>query len=214
MTRNYGEQSSWIKDFVAAGDFGRNCVEWPYLKTESGYGLVFFNGKNRPAHRVALILFTGEDPTCLCACHKPVECHNRLCVNPLHLRWDTISANNRDMATDGTKSVGESHGLSKLSEIEVRKILVDGRSIVVIADEFNVSDSTVYRIKNRRNWSHVDAHPVKHDFLRKLTDESVILIRMDDRPLKLIAKEHGVSTATVSRIKNGKIWKNVRGDDQ
>jgi len=45
------------------------------------------------AHRLALVLWTGEDPADRDACHK---CDVGLCCNPTHLRWGTHRQNMRE----------------------------------------------------------------------------------------------------------------------
>jgi hypothetical protein len=44
---------------------------------------------------------------------------------------------------------------------------------------------------------------------RKLTADQAEAIRADTRFLKVIAKEYGVSEATVSLIRNGKGWRHL-----
>jgi DNA invertase Pin-like site-specific DNA recombinase len=44
----------------------------------------------------------------------------------------------------------------------------------------------------------------------KLTDSDVKQIRADSRSLREIAESYGVTPATVSHIKNGKIWRHIR----
>lgn len=50
----------------------------------------------------------------------------------------------------------------------------------------------------------------RHGFA-KLSDEQVISIRADPRPLFAIAAEHGVSDATIHNVKRRKTWKHVGG---
>ena len=43
----------------------------------------------------------------------------------------------------------------------------------------------------------------------KLTEDQIVEIRSDSRPIKVIASDYGVSKATVSMVRNHKIWKHV-----
>jgi hypothetical protein len=43
----------------------------------------------------------------------------------------------------------------------------------------------------------------------KLTEEKVLAIRADDRPITVVAKEHGVCVATISHILKRRIWRHI-----
>lgn len=49
------------------------------------------------AHRLALVMATGEDPPDKEACHAPT-CTTSLCCNDAHLRWGTREENEADKA--------------------------------------------------------------------------------------------------------------------
>ena len=140
-----GEPLSFLKDVV--NTLPHNCVIWPYGVSNSGYGAVNFNGKKMSAHRVALILFSGIDYPHLLACHQPVICHNRLCVNPLHLRWDTALGNSKDRILDKTSD--NPTILGKLTSNDVESIRSDPRIHRLIAKDYGVSRVMVTCIKNR-----------------------------------------------------------------
>jgi len=133
-----------------------DCIEWPYSRSGSGYGQVWTETTMRPAHRVALEMAKGPPPTPEHeAAHAPTVCHNKLCINPRHLRWDTPKGNRADKLIDGTTNRGERCGSAKLSCQQVLAIRADSRSQRAIARDYNVSQSHVSAIKTRARWSHI-----------------------------------------------------------
>ena len=92
------QKLDWIAEVVANPPEG--CAIWPFGVNSHGYCHVTHNGKTRNAHRVALIILSGEDPAGLVAAHGP--CHNRACINPLHVSWKTKKENALDRLRDGT----------------------------------------------------------------------------------------------------------------
>lgn len=67
--------------FIHKIDVRDCCWEWMATLDRHGYG-TFFDGGNRPAHRVAYALWVGPIPAGLDIDHL---CRNRACVNPEHL---------------------------------------------------------------------------------------------------------------------------------
>jgi hypothetical protein len=53
------------------------------------------------------------------------------------------------------KAKGEAHGLSKLTEIQVREIRASRAMIKVIAYEYGLTRQTVRVIRKRETWKHV-----------------------------------------------------------
>ena len=85
-------------------DWDAGCILWTADDDPSGYGpRLSLYGHTMSAARYALILATGINPAGLDVAHGP--CHNRLCVNPLHLRWATRRENAADRRRDGTQPV-------------------------------------------------------------------------------------------------------------
>ena len=133
-----------------------DCILWPYNKS-CGYGLVKYKGKKEQATRVCLILSENPPPTPTHhAAHLPVVCHNRACINPRHLRWATRKENMHDKVLDGTHQCGESIWNSKLTEEQVLMIRKDTRRHKHIADDYDISPSTISLIKRRKNWAWLE----------------------------------------------------------
>ena len=67
-----------------------SCWLWTGATLKTGYGAVFWDGKNRRVYRIAWILAGNEIPNGTELDHI---CHVRLCVNPAHLRATTRKEN-------------------------------------------------------------------------------------------------------------------------
>ena len=132
------------------------CIEWPYGKGDHGYGVTLSEGKLVGAHRLVLQMYSGCDGQGLYACHAPEYCHNRLCVNPKHLRWATPKENSFDKIADKSLCHGSSRYNAKLNEEKVKEILLDTRSHRDIAEEYGVSRSIISRVKSRKIWKHLE----------------------------------------------------------
>lgn len=69
------------------------CWEWTGSLTKKGYGKIKISGKLVGAHRYSYTLYTGEDIAGKLLDHR---CHNRSCVNPMHLRISDTKRNNEN----------------------------------------------------------------------------------------------------------------------
>lgn len=144
----------WEKVFKQSID---DCWLWRASKSWDGYGLFFFKGKLRRAHRVSWILFNGKIPQGLFVLH---HCDNRSCVNPAHLFLGDQKTNMADMTKKGRRAhiapKGEQQGNSKLTEKDV--ILIRTRyargnvSQRKIAREHGVSKSLIGYIVRGEIW--------------------------------------------------------------
>lgn len=67
-----------------------SCWLWQGKPTSTGYGVITSEGARIYAHRFSYELSNGEIPDGLLIDHI---CHNRLCVNPEHLRLATVKQN-------------------------------------------------------------------------------------------------------------------------
>lgn len=90
-----GGPLKWITEQLG-NTHGDECIEWPFARGKTGYGIVRHNGKNFIASRYVCEMVHGPAPQSgLDCCHS---CDNPPCVNPRHLRWDTRKGNMADVS--------------------------------------------------------------------------------------------------------------------
>jgi len=74
-----------------------------------------------------------------------------------NLEWVTCSENAQHAFDIGLRRgmKGDSHPSRKVSTSDVKNIRGDTRSARIIALEYGISQGQVYRIKNKKSWSHI-----------------------------------------------------------
>lgn len=153
MARMSTSQELFEKKFVKTD----GCWNWTANKYRSGYGQFGYGGLTQQAHRVAYQLYIGPIPDGLCVLHR---CDNPGCVRPDHLFLGTQADNVHDCIGKGRKvsSFGEKNGNAKLTAEQVaviREKRANGALLANLAEEFNISESAVSLIANRRNWASI-----------------------------------------------------------
>ena len=132
------------------------CWIWQGKPTWAGYGELRAFGRVQKAHRVSWFLHNGPIDEGLFVCHT---CDVRSCVNPEHLFLGTHGDNMADCKQKDRYQKGEGHGMSKLSESDVRLIRDMAEqgtiSIRAIGRHFGVYHEAVRAVLNGRTWSHV-----------------------------------------------------------
>jgi hypothetical protein len=139
------------------------CLEWQGAIRSDGYGSVGFNSIHRKPHHVAFAVSYGFSLDEMRVFTKELglyvmhTCDNRRCINPSHLILGTASDNAADRSMKGRSSSrrGGCSGRAKLTEESARRILSDQRPTRDIASAYCVSMSTVQRIRNGSQWSHL-----------------------------------------------------------
>ncbi len=134
------------------------CWLWIGRKNSYGYGSLAERGRNILAHRFSYEIHKGKIPAKMAVCHA---CDVRNCVNPNHLWLGTSQENNADRTAKGRtisgRTLGEGHGMSKLTADQVREIrllLQRGDSATAIAKQFGVSPGNIWNIKTGKTWRH------------------------------------------------------------
>lgn len=131
------------------------CWLWTASCYPNGYG-VFNSPRGNYAHRNSWVFYRGGIPNGMQVLHR---CDNPICVNPDHLFLGTQADNIRDMDKKGRRArvgpQGERAPSAKLTEDQVRAIRSDERSRNVVAVEYGVRKSAIYKIRRRATWRHV-----------------------------------------------------------
>lgn len=151
-----GAAQNYYLDVVFPYD-GDECLMWPYSNIK-GYGQVSRNGEMVFVSRLLCEDEYGSPPTG--DHHAAHSCGNGHlgCVTRKHLRWATPQENTQDKMLHGTVRRGERHGMSKLTDIQVKDILsMRGKKHrEEIAAIFGISKNTVSGIHSGRLWKWFD----------------------------------------------------------
>ena len=138
------------------------------------YARFAWRGRNARASHVSVWLFRGEEVNGKQVMHA---CDNPMCVNPSHLRIGTAKDNYADMRQKGRekKAHGSANGwytrpgsrrrpprgaeqrtakLNDQTAVEVFRRRRNGESVKLLAAEFGISESLVYRVALGFGWTH------------------------------------------------------------
>jgi hypothetical protein len=138
------------------------CWQWTASRKERGYGQFMHHGKMYRAHRLAWILTNGQPPADKELAHS---CHNKLCVNPSHMRLASHAENMAESVAARRHAFGE-RGRAKLTDALVIQIRAEYRVLrqagkrrftnaADLASRYGVSDATVQSIADGRTWRHL-----------------------------------------------------------
>lgn len=109
---------------------------------------------------------------------------------------------------------GAKHHATNLSEAQAIEILTSSKSCSELCKEFKVSDKVIYGIKERYTWKHlaepaqplISGHRGENNSKAKLSESQAAEIRSAKGTHKELAAKYGVSSYTISDIKNQKTW--------
>lgn len=156
----------WAKVDVRGKD---ECWEWIAAGADFGYGIFRIGSKKYYSHRVSWVLERGLIPEDILVLH---ECDNPPCCNPIHFFLGTQKINIHDAMKKRRLACGDRNGarihpgarrgdrngnskLTKFKVLEMRKLYSEGETQVSIAKYFEIGQSHVSRIVNKKNWDHV-----------------------------------------------------------
>jgi len=138
------------------------CWLWIGGKNSDGYGTLYASDTKRveSAHRVSWRLNVGPIPKGINVLHR---CDCRNCTRPNHLFLGTQLENNRDRERKGrgNHARGERHGMTPLTEADVREIRrlhipwKRGHGYTALSHQFGITREAVRSIVLRLTWKHV-----------------------------------------------------------
>lgn len=131
------------------------CWIWMLGLTSAGYGQFGIGtDKSVLAHRFSFEAFIGEIPKGMLVCH---HCDTPACCNPDHLFLGSHKDNMHDMIKKGRNN--NPSGIlcfnSKLTESsvsDIRDSYKSGTSQGALAKKYNINQSTVSLIINKKTW--------------------------------------------------------------
>jgi hypothetical protein len=146
--------------FWDAAEWENGCLVWKGAQQPSGYGRIIIGGKQLRAHRVAYALSYGDFDDELLVLHR---CDTPLCIRPEHLFLGTTDDNMADMTQKGRSAKGLRNGSAVLSDDQIREIRrryerysQGPNSQVAMANEFGVSQASIWRAVHRFTYSEVE----------------------------------------------------------
>jgi len=201
------------------------CWLWMKSRNKRGYGQCSFGYNSFKAHRIAWILTHRKPiPPGLIVMHK---CDTPPCCRPDHLQLGTNTQNSLDMVQKGRSVRGEKNWRARLSSEEVlriRELHCSGVPVSVLANEFGVTEVTIYDIVTGKTWAFVGGPTVKRrsrEELKgeehpsaKLSGSTVVRIREKYRTghsIPELANEFGLGRTTIHNIVTRRTWGHVGG---
>jgi len=155
----YGDEARfWNKVFKLSEQQG-GCWIWIGAHDKNGYGKFHLSNDGLDIHlraHVYSFMIYNRVPRfkILQVCHT---CDNPACVRPEHLFLGTAQENTDDKVSKNKQAKGELHGISKLTEAQVKEIreLYPKINGMKLAKLYNVTHSVIYSILNRKYWKHI-----------------------------------------------------------
>lgn len=153
--RSDAEYAAALQRFWASIERVGECWEWTGTRDEDGYGEAHLRSRKIRAHRLAWQFVHGEPPGNHHVLHT---CDNPPCIRPAHLFLGDNKANAIDRVRKGRfldLRQGENNAGSKLFEEQVRAIRTSVETPDFLAAAFGVTKGTIYAVRARRTWWHL-----------------------------------------------------------
>ena len=148
-----GEPKRYFLEVAVPYD-GDECLIWPYARDNQGYARLNDGTRMKSLSRIMCETCIGPPPTK--RHHAAHSCGNGHigCITKRHLRWATVSENQKDRVLHGTSNRGERSSTAVLTEQDVLFIreAVKTRTQADLARSYGVHQTTVSDIITRRRW--------------------------------------------------------------
>lgn len=200
-----GKRPDTLDGVLAACNKDANgCLNWTRSLDRKGYGqYVRFDGTKTGVHRFVYEEFNGVrlNRETLVR-HK---CDNPKCCNPEHLETGTHYDNNHDAKSRGRSAIGEKHGMAKITESDVVRILSSDEPDRELADRYSVGVPQIRNIRSRSSWKHVQDYRPESVRLRFGHKKTKAIEWMGQTySLRQLSSKTGVSLTTLTRrLRNG-----------
>lgn len=148
------KEFEWIIDYTTGC---WNCISHISKSKKVRYHrpTITRDGKTYMIHQYSFLIHYGYIPKLIMHI-----CDNTLCVNPGHLKDGTPKENSQDMVNKNRQAKGEQNGggvkLNSQKVIEIKQKLLEGRSLMSLANKYDVSKKTILNIKKGRKWKHIN----------------------------------------------------------
>lgn len=134
-----------------------NCWITDYKCNPNNKQQINIKGKNFILSRIAYETYKGEIPKNLCVYNS---CDSLNCINPEHLYLGRKAEGGRNREKRNRQAKGSKIGTSKLTEVqvvEIRDLLLKGElAFKEICKMFSVSETTIRRINEGKDWTHIE----------------------------------------------------------
>lgn len=139
------------------------CLNYEGFTNRWGYGLQYYEGRTRLAHRVAYVNFHDVPLRSIDGELVRHTCDNPTCINPEHLLLGTQQDNMDDKMRRGRHKAckGTANGRARLEPSDVKYIREHYKrgsqefGTVALGRKFGLHDCTIGRILRKELWSHV-----------------------------------------------------------